>query len=563
MSLKDLSRRLRAASRREPVAEAQGDTSIDPLLLSGASAVARAMSLRNEPLGESLIGLNDQQLRAVFEPSSVLVNAAVGSGKTLSLVHKIAVLLQVDGVSADQMSVMTFTNRAAREMNERLVAMLPANCAAPRLGTYHSLARWYLERSPALERFGRKRGFGVLQEEAKESLLDDLVAEHDLDIRYRSKLNRRVQKGREGVLLYGNMKHTDDLSDLLEHYETQKRERNVLDFDDLIELGIEALEEGLHEPPAWIIVDEFQDADDRLLRFVEALSGPKTRFFLVGDPRQSIYGWRGSSKDTLSEFRSRHQLTECTLSVNYRSTGAILACAGALFGDGLKGARGAGEKIRVLDHHDALSESIFISDRLKSRTPETVESESVAVLFRAHSQQQLIEEALVARGVKFFSVAELGALEEPPAGSVALSTIHAAKGLEFDRVFLVGANEGLLPLIGSRDGVEEERRLFFVAMTRARDSLEISYLRCPSFHGATEEPSQFLAALPQTLIDRDLFVPESVLPKSAWSVGCRIVHPRYGQGEIQAMEKGRLHCLFVGGQEVSLLEKLNPLQRLP
>ncbi|HXX67493.1 MAG TPA: ATP-dependent helicase [Polyangiaceae bacterium] len=549
---------------------------------------------RDHPkLYASLAQLDEAQLSAVLcDSPSVLVRAPVGSGKTHVLVHRVQFLHRVRAVPLREMAVLTFTNRAAAEIRARILTLgdherPPAPDELWLVGTFHGVARALLSKALPVERIGYRPDFEVLDDEECERLLDELISRHHLRIRRRRQVRRRLRVPEDA------RSHRDDLSRLAALYAEQKRAANVMDFDDLIDHATELLGpcdanrcEPIVPTPSCVVVDELQDCEPRELRFLRTLGGQHTSFFGVGDPNQAIYGWRGSAPEVFSRVKAEFACREQALQFSYRSTRSILEAARAVLGlqaetgGELTSVRDVGKRVVLRRHHDPLSEAIYLGERLAALHAEGVPYREMAVLFRLRVQGEMLRASLVERGVPCVES------EDPPSDAVRLLTLHAAKGLEFRRVFLSGINDGLVPLGRRRDRVDdaEERRLLFVGLTRARDEVEVSYHARPHQAGAAGEMSRYLSGLPAWLLDFQHGPPTSSPPEpmsiraatpdarqatpSADEAGRRapaagfaarpaasdsgsqfrpgqvVSHPRYGRGVVLALSGGTVECDF-------------------
>ena len=578
--LSPLARELRAQRRRvgAPAGSAPREPPSSlwaprPLALErSARVVARLAAIEREhPRLHARLGrLDPAQLDAVLcDDPAVLVRAQVGSGKTTVLVHRVLYLHVGAGVPFDEMAVLTFTNRAAAEIRARIIAALDDDHVAfdPDhlwlVGTFHGVARTLLARVLPVERLGRRRDFELLDEDARAALLDEITQANRLRILHRRRLGKRLRCLATGTV---TGPERDDLVRLVELYGTEKRTRNLMDFDDLIVNAATLLAHREGAPPRAVVVDEMQDCEPRELDFLRALRGPATAFFAVGDPQQAIYGWRGSG---LAAFASAERDLGCRtlgLPFNYRSTRTIVDAARLVLGSQpvsagpLVATRAAGAPISVRRHQDAVSEAIYLEARLDELHRAGVAYRSIAVLCRLRAQLDALERVLTSHGVPWIDT------DDPERDAVRLLTLHGAKGLEFEHVFLSGINRGVLPL-GGRAGADdaEERRLLFVGLTRARDHVEISYHARPEHHSAVGEPSPYLRSWPAGMIlrhDESLAVAPVTAPESRacnWSAGQAVRHPRYGAGSIVRVDDGNVHCDFGKLGRRSFPEKLCPL----
>ena len=318
-------------------------------------------------LGKTFQRLNKHQRHAVFHPSqNTLLAAMVGSGKTTVLIAKIFYLHFIQKVPFEEMVVLTFTNKAAREIKERIATFLgdidPELSKQLRyFGTFHSVARQLLEEHPQLNSLGFKKGFLILDEQEKQAFLERIILQKNLEIKYQNQLIKRIKNFNEtGSVLMGNMKSEDDLSRLIEIVEKEKQAINSMDFDDLLQHCNNLLKQSQALLPTWIIVDEFQDCNEIQLALIEHLKAERSNLFVVGDQNQSIYGWRGSKEHIFNEVMSRWNATWMELPQNYRSTESILAAAETLLlqqNSSLIATRTGGAPIQLVRHFDDQQEA--------------------------------------------------------------------------------------------------------------------------------------------------------------------------------------------------------------
>jgi len=366
-------------------------------------------------LGKTFYRLNNYQRHAVFYPAQhVLLSAMVGSGKTTVLIAKLFYLHFIEKVPFDRMVVLTFTNKAAREIKERIASFLgevnPAiNEQLRYLGTFHGVARQLLQEHPALGKLGFKAGFLILDEQEKQEFLERLIAKENLTIKYQNQLAKRWRKYRqEDELLMGNMKSEDDFVRLVELAEDEKRLNNTMDFDDLINLCNQLLKEEVPSAPEWIIVDEFQDCSEDQLQLIENLRTENTKLFVVGDQNQSIYGWRGSKENLFQEVQAQWNAVRMELPQNYRSTESILSAAGNLLYQhegALVATRQSGTPIELVRHFDDQQEAFYLREQMLSIQNQGESLDSVAILFRTHQQVKIVETVFEQANIPFQLVA--------------------------------------------------------------------------------------------------------------------------------------------------------------
>lgn len=553
---------------------------VDPAAIAARLAAVAAVSPR---LHARLAALDPMQQAAVLaDDRAALVRAAVGSGKTTVLVHKAAYLHVVGGVPLAELAIVTFTTKAADELRARLDELLgrPTTPAERWLiGTFHAVALALLQRAQRDAPDGRAP-IAVLDEDGVAALLEELIATHKLRVGQRRRLREKLK-----ALAPGG---GGDLARLATLVDEAKRARNAMDFDDLIDHACALLVEPAVRRPRWILIDELQDCEPRELALVDRLRAPDGGVFGVGDPRQAIYGWRGGVADGFARAATALGCVIHELPASYRSTATILDGARAVLGDqpmsdgALCAVRPPGAPIVVRRHHDPVAEATYLAARLAALHAAGVPRAEVAVLCRLRAQVAAVAGALAAAGVP--CAIDDGAAEivaaPAPADAVRVLTLHAAKGLEFRHVFIAGANLGVVPLV-VRDLVEdepEERRLLFVGITRAKDTVEISYVACPHQFGALGAPSPLLYVLPadgvawhdataptvtaptvaastvaaSTVAASNAIAPVSVAAAPApvsvaagpWQVGQAVRHPRYGVGAVVEISGDTVACEF-------------------
>jgi superfamily I DNA/RNA helicase len=321
-------------------------------------------------MGDGLERLNSHQRAAVLDISPVcLVNAQVGSGRPTVLIAKCCTSIRQACVPLRDMVVLTFTNKAAGEIRERMreADHRLTEADMPWFGTFHGVALRMLQKLLPVEKIGYRPGFSVIDPDELHTMAAGLIVEHGLNVRYPNSLQNRIEAWRAGRTLYGNMKKPDDMGRLWELLQEKKRAANRMDFDDLIAYCTALLREQPRPyTPQWILLDEFQDSDAKLLDFVEALRTEETRLFAVGDPNQVIYSWRGSDLHVFRDFAKANRATVLSLPVNYRSTGTILDAARSLLGDAsvLDGVREPGSALRLRRHHNPFNEAEYLAETI-------------------------------------------------------------------------------------------------------------------------------------------------------------------------------------------------------
>ncbi len=467
--------------------------------LDKTEAAASLLSLLDPATEE----LNPQQQEAVAHRGApLIVRAGPGAGKTRVLVQR-AVGLVEEGADPSRVLMITFTRKAAGEMAARLAGQHPA-AGAVKVSTFHALGREIISRALGGELL-------VLGEEERTALIKELAAGFDLKpsaaelALTRLKQETHPQPGPE-------------LAPLWRAYEAALAQRGALDLDDLVRRAVLALEESPELAKAWagrfdhVLVDEYQDSNPAQVDLLKRLLAGGASLTAIGDPDQAIYGFRGARREGFLRFsRDFPGAREIGLTLNYRNGGAILAAAqGLLAADpdpgrlALQAQAGAGDKPLWAELADPKAEAAWVAAKiveltggLDSRQVERggagdLAPRDIAVLYRLHVQAAPLAQALAQAGVPFQVAGQEPLAETDPldfkAQRVSLLSLHAAKGLEFSAVFVVGLEEGLLPYQppnGEPAEVGEERRLLYVAMTRAKERLFLSRAKSRSLFGVS------------------------------------------------------------------------------
>jgi len=513
------------------------------------------------------------------ESRAVLVNAAVGSGKTTVLIAKALYEHTARGVPLREMAVLTFTNKAADEIRERMRAADPdaGDEETAWFGTFHSVALRLLQQVLPVGELGFTPSFAVLAPDEELELAERLIGTHGLCVKYRNKLIKRMEAFASGRSLYGVMKREDDIGRLCELLAAEKLRLNAMNFDDLLKNAARLLRSAGWSPRR-VIVDEFQDCDALQTELLRAMASPETKLFVVGDPNQVIYSWRGGGRDIFRRFAAEFGATELSLPVNYRSSATILEAAKFFLEDRsqLEGIRDPGAGIVVRNHYNPFLEAVSLAETIWRLHETGAPWREIAVLFRLQRQSAALEDTFARRGIPFAAQMRKSAKEalaaesenEAPSAevdAVQLMTLHACKGLEFRCVFIVGVNYGLIPMHtspGRWEEQEEERRLFFVGITRAKDYLELSYYTSPDDPRVMPGKSGYLSMIPARLLEapddapgeadlqwyrrmilenrgkrgaQDVFGPERTEEASAGAK--RALHPRYGEGVVESEDE--------------------------
>ncbi len=371
--------------------------------------------------------LNEQQFAAVTAPPGpALVIAGAGSGKTRTLTYRVAYLLE-QGIPADRILLLTFTNKAAKEMMRRVMDLLGQELTSLWGGTFHSVGNRIL-RSHA-ERLGYERDFTILDREDARHLITTCVAESDIDVKATRfpkaevlgdifSLAVNTQKPVVEILNEQYEYFTqlvEQVEDIKKRYAARKRTTNAMDFDDLLCLWLRLLQE--HEEAReqyqrrfqFILVDEYQDTNKLQSDLIDLLAERHKNVMVVGDDAQSIYAWRGANYQNILKFPERYPGAKIyKIETNYRSTPEILMVANAAitanvnqFTKQLAPARKPGAKPILVACNDGAEQAGFVAQRVLELRDEGVNLNKMAVLYRSHFHALELQLELTRRNIPF------------------------------------------------------------------------------------------------------------------------------------------------------------------
>ena len=350
--------------------------------------------------------LNEYQREAVLDESDAcVVNANVGSGKTTVLISKIVYLHYAKNISYKDMIVLTFTNKAANEIKERLMVS-DESIKSEELegfGTFHSVALHLLKEVLPIEKIRYEKDFLVIEPDEELDIALQIIQEEKLKIKYKNRLKKRleqamvIEKEEEKISPYD-----DDIFKLAELLKEEKIKQNKMSFSDILQNANLLLGEHKIEPK-WIIIDEVQDSDKIQLDFIDKLKGENTKLFAVGDPNQVIYSWRGSSLNVVYTLKHKYNAKELSLPINYRSSNAILEAARCFQQNGsrLMGARETENKIIVKNHYNPFNEACYLVDKIKEIHKSGVPYKEIAIFYRLQNQSQVFEDVFLKNDIPF------------------------------------------------------------------------------------------------------------------------------------------------------------------
>ncbi|HSE56799.1 MAG TPA: UvrD-helicase domain-containing protein [Candidatus Paceibacterota bacterium] len=386
-----------------------------------------------------LEGLNDAQRSAVLATDGpVLIVAGAGAGKTKTVVHRICHLI-VSGVAPSQILAVTFTNKAAAEMRERvgvMVEKIPGVTrgeALPFVSTFHSFGVFLLRKFGAHN--GQLKRFTMLDDADTMALIKESLAYHSIDPKQyepraiRSLISKSVcQFLQPSDIANEPNPYYKIAARVWERYEHLKREQKALDFDDLLTHTVLLLEKNkealdwCHNTWSHIHVDEYQDTNEPQYRIATLLAQASRNLCVVGDSDQSIYSWRGANIKNILEFeRDYPDATVILLEENYRSTKTIIQSANEIIAKNkyrkpknLFTNNQDGESISLYCAYDEADEARFIVERAIEQLDKGVRAEEIAVLYRTNFQSRVLEEAFLnahipyhVLGVRFFERKEI------------------------------------------------------------------------------------------------------------------------------------------------------------
>lgn len=372
-------------------------------------------------------GMNDKQTEAVLHTQGpLLIMAGAGSGKTRVLTHRIAYLVEEKDVNPWNILAITFTNKAAREMKERVAQLLSAeDASAVWVSTFHSLAVRILRRE--IDRIGYDRNFTIADPSSQRTLVKRIMGEQNVDTQKydpRSILGAisNAKNAMQTPKDYAQMAAAPFekiVADVYTEYQRQLRIAQSVDFDDLIMLTIQLFQQApdvlsfYQNKFQYIHVDEYQDTNDAQYTIVNMLADRFKNICVVGDADQSIYGWRGANMDNIMNFEKDYpDATTVMLEQNYRSTSTILDAANAVIDHNsvrlpkkLWTENNEGDKITYYRGQSETDEAFFIISKIKEYVEAgTYDYGDFAVLYRTNAQSRSVEENLVKSNIPYTMV---------------------------------------------------------------------------------------------------------------------------------------------------------------
>ena len=533
----------------------------------------RFIRARRQAIALNYQHLNDKQREAVLSTEGpLLLLAGAGSGKTTVLINRVANLLRYGRgsdteeipmpISDDEVEFLeqyvrhpdpeqkpladylcaveparpwevlaiTFTNKAANELKDRLERMLGEESRDVWAATFHSACVRILRRD--IDKLGFDRSFTIYDTDDTKRVLKDILKELELDEKTFPvrEIQTIISRSKDDMILpeefAAQAEKSQDwrrkrIGKVYALYNRKLRDANALDFDDIILHTVDLLRTDretlayYQRKFRYVLIDEYQDTNHLQYLLASLLAGGHRNICVVGDPAQTIYSFAGASSYNLLNFASEFgPLTaDVRLNNDYRSTPQIVNYVNRVLeaspqrADYLKlnSKRDPGRRVSQTVYNSDLEEARGVAARIRRLVDEGASPGDCAILTRVNAQQKILCRALGEQHLRYRvkrdsgwqnsaladdAQTRLAMLEALGAGGdvkgVTISTIHASKGLEFKHVFLIGCSEGLIPYGSPPEGdlLEEERRLMYVAVTRAEDTLDVSYARAREDDGS-------------------------------------------------------------------------------
>ena len=395
--------------------------------------MSRQYTLQRAPVSTSVhidyaAELNEQQLAAVTAPPGpILVIAGAGSGKTRTLTYRVAYLLE-NGIDPRNILLLTFTNKAAREMLNRVANLLPVDASGLWGGTFHSVGNRILRRHGTA--LGYSSGFTIMDREDQKDLINTVVASAGIDPK-----EIRFPKGDVLAEIFSFVVNTempleallaekfpyflpllDKIQDVRARYEKKKKATNSVDFDDLLQKTLlmfqqhEGIAEIYRRQFQFILVDEYQDTNKIQADLVDLLARDHRNLMVVGDDAQSIYSWRGANFQNILEFPKRYPDAQVfKIEMNYRSVPEILEVANAAIAANVQQFRkhlSATRESKTLKPalvalNDGSEQAQFVAQRILELRDENIDLNDIAVLYRAHYHALELQLELSRRGIPY------------------------------------------------------------------------------------------------------------------------------------------------------------------
>ncbi|KIM02625.1 MAG: ATP-dependent DNA helicase [Sulfurovum sp. AS07-7] len=360
---------------------------------------------------ETLENLNKEQLDAVKHiDGPMLILAGAGSGKTKTLTARLAYLIGEVGIDPANTLTLTFTNKAASEMRERALKLLNnREIYPPLLCTFHKFGLLFLKFH--IEKIGRKNNFVIIDTDDKKRIIRNIAKELKFDISA-SMAASEISKYKNSLLSPSviiektQIPEYQKIAQIYKEYQKNIEENNLVDFDDLLKLTYEILNQEdelrreISKKYTYIMVDEYQDTNELQFKLLELLASEHNNLCVVGDDDQSIYGWRGANIRNILEFAKKFSNTKIVkLETNYRSKKEIIDAANSLIehnssrlGKKLISHKGEGGSVKIIHSINESNEARTIAVEIKSLIEKGIDAKEIAVLYRINALSRSLEE---------------------------------------------------------------------------------------------------------------------------------------------------------------------------
>ena len=369
-----------------------------------------------------LADLNPAQREAVQATEGpLLVIAGAGSGKTRVLTYRVAHLILTCGVKPQEILAITFTNKAAEEMRTRLENLLGGVARAIWILTFHAACGRILRREAP--RLGYRSNFTIYDQADQIRLVKQCLEELERDPKRFVPRGIHAQISNAKNQLVGPAEYTSRVSsfydqtvaEVYELYQRRLHASNAMDFDDLLMLTVEVLERFPEALERWrkafryVLVDEYQDTNHAQYRLLQLLAGRHKNICVVGDPDQSIFGWRGANIGNILEFEQEFKGSQTiSLEQNYRSTNTILGAANHVIRNNrerkeknLWSELGEGVPVHAVEVEDEHAEARFVAAQIAALVEEGYSADEIAVFYRTNAQSRVLEDVLVRQGIAY------------------------------------------------------------------------------------------------------------------------------------------------------------------
>ena len=366
----------------------------------------------------NLSNLNKQQEIAVKHiDGPMLVLAGAGSGKTKVLTSRIAYLIE-NGVSPDNILAITFTNKAAKEMKDRVIKLIGMDAKSIQISTFHSLGLKLIKENYA--RLGYKSNFVILDSDDTLTVVKKLMKEMNLNPKFYNArdIRNKISSAKNELLSpseYTKMEFDRNITSLYERYVSKLKINNSVDFDDLLILPIKLFKEYpeilkyYQDKYKYVLIDEYQDSNEAQYIFSKMLCNNHKNIFVVGDNDQAIYAFRGANYKNILNFEKDYPNCKVILlEENYRSTQNILDAANSVIkhnkmrkDKNLWCNNDIGSKVKYIKADSDKEECEYVSNKIKELHDNNVSYEDIAILYRTNAQSRLIEEEMLKNGIPY------------------------------------------------------------------------------------------------------------------------------------------------------------------